>query len=267
MKNTLKYGFVAAISILALSSCSNDDSPRISGHGELKLEFDQAYGGNDLGLGAAQLPNPQNEILTINTVKYIVGNIVLIKSDGTSYTLPDDYFIVDEANELSHEIELQDIPAGDYVAVRFGIGVTPEQYNLGQAAQGPFGQTATAAGLLADWNVGYNFFWIGGSFTSPTVTAQTPFEVKTRKTSLTDNYLEVTLDFPSTALVRQTIAPTVHIIADLSKALEGDYHLKLSDHVSGGAAIVTDDLIISAITENLANVFSVNHIHNDPHEH
>ena len=184
MKNTINK----AIAILAMSavvaSCSNNDEEAITGTGKLVAEFDNSFGSNDLILTTQANTTSQGEILKITTVKYIISNIVLTKQDGTTVTYPksDSYFIVDEATADSHEIELENIPAGNYTKIKFGIGVDKAQWELGAAGQGNFLTAAQDAGMLWSWSAGYKFLDFEGTFTSATATTNTPFMVHTGQT-------------------------------------------------------------------------------------
>ncbi|HLN96018.1 MAG TPA: MbnP family protein, partial [Flavobacterium sp.] len=99
-------------------SCSNDDNNTPSGTGNLTVEFDNVFGANDLILNTASYSTSQNENLKISQVKYIVSNIKLTRTDGTIFTYPkaESYFIVDETDVTTHELELSGIPAGDYTS-------------------------------------------------------------------------------------------------------------------------------------------------------
>lgn len=267
MKNTL-YKALAIVAIsITLGSCSSDDSSSdISGKGKIILEFDNAYGTNDLILNTQPNKTSNNEILKISMVKYIVSNVVLTKADGTTFTYPKSksYFIADEASAEGREFELTDVPAGDYVKVKFGIGVDEEQWKLGAAGQGDLLALADDAGMTWTWAAGYKFLAFEGTFTSPTVTTATSFMVHTGKTGTDYNYTEVTLDLPTKALVRTTITPEVHLITDVSKIIDGTNKIKLSDNNAGGmGAMIMGGTNLPLITQNVSGMFRVDHVHND----
>ena len=114
----------------------------------------------------------------------------------------------------------ENIPAGDYTKIKFGIGVDKAQFDLGATGQGDFLATAQDAGMMWNWTAGYKFVLFEGKFTSSTVSSATPFMVHTGQTGTDYNYTEVTLDLPTKALVRTTITPDVHIFADVSKIID-----------------------------------------------
>jgi hypothetical protein len=264
MKFQLKN--IAAIVVIAISlfSCSNDDEV-ISGNGNLKLEFDNVYNANNLAFNTPYT-NSNGEVVKINKLKYIVSNIVLTKADGTTFTLPksQSYFIVDEATAASALLNLPNIPAANYTKVSFGIGVDQAQFNLGATGQGDFLALAQTAGMMWSWSAGYKFLAFEGTFISSTVTTATSFMVHTGQTGTDYNYTTVTLNLPTNALVRTTITPQVHIMADISKVLDGSNKISLtaSNGMGMGAMIMSGDKL-PLITSNLPTMFSVEHVHND----
>lgn len=256
----IKFFAVLTAAFFAFS-CSNDDnaSEQLTGTGSLKVEFDQTYGDADFIQGAVYT-NTNGEEVSISKAKYIVSNIVLTKEDGSTYTVPksQSYFIIDEFTEASTLLNLPNIPAGNYTKIKFGIGVDQEQFNLGATGQGNFLATAQDAGMMWSWSAGYKFLALEGMFTSSTQSTGAMYMVHTGKTGTDYNYAEITLNFPDKALVRTTITPQVHIMADLKQVLDGTNKINLSEQamVMGGAKL-------ALVTANLANMFEVHHVHND----
>lgn len=258
-----------AIAVLALSAtftaCSNDDET-ISGTGNLAIEFDNSFKGDDLILDTQANTTASNEVLKISSIKYIISNIVLTKEDGTTFTYPksESYFIVNEADLATHVLNLKDVPAANYTKVTFGIGVDKEQWDAGATGQGDFLATAQAAGMMWSWSAGYKFVAFEGTFTSATVTTPVPFKVHTGQTGTDYNYTTVALDLQTKALVRSTITPQIHIITDLAKILNSTNVIKLSDNnPNGTGANIMGGANLPLVTANVATMFSVDHVHND----
>lgn len=265
MKNLLNKAIVIIVLSTVFAGCTSNEEV-ISGTGNLGLEFDNSFGANDLILGTQTNTTSNNEILKINRIKYIISNIVLIKEDGTTFTYPksESYFIVDEATESSHLLELINVPAANYTKVKFGIGMDQAQYNLGETSQGAFLAKAQAAAMIGSWSQGYINLDFEGSFTSSTVTSATNFMVYAKKTAAANNYTEVTLDLPTKAMVRTTISPEIHIVSDVSKIVDGTTKFKLSDYtMTGMGAMIMDGANLSLITANLKGMYTVAHVHND----
>lgn len=78
------------------------------------------------------------------------------------------------------------------------------------------------------------------------------------------NYTEVTLDLPTKALVRKNIKPAIHVVTDLSKILDGENTIKLSDYNEAGmGAMIMGGEALPKITTNISKMFRVDHVHND----
>nr|WP_298657900.1 MbnP family protein [uncultured Flavobacterium sp.] len=260
----IKFAALAFTSLF-IFSCSKDDAEEITGQGNLKVEFDNIYGGADI-LPSATYTNSNGEVVKITRAQYIVSNIVLTREDGSTYTVPksQSYFIIDELTDSSLLLNLPNIPAGNYNKIKFGIGVDQEQFNLGATGQGDFLSQAQNAGMMWSWSAGYKFVAFEGKFTSSTVTSETTFMVHTGKTGTDYNYTEVTLNFPDLAKVRTTITPQVHIMADLKHILDGTNKISLTEsNGMGMGAMIMSGAKLPLITANLVNMFSVHHVHND----
>lgn len=269
----MKFQFkniIAVVAIaLAFTSCSKDEDPAIDttpiGYGSLKVEFDNVYGTANLALGT-NYTNSNGEVVQVSKAKYIISNIVLTKTDGAIYTYPksESYFIVDELTPSSVILNLANIPAGDYKAIKFGVGVDQTQWALGATGQGNFLAYAQNAGMMWSWSAGYKFLALEGTFTSSTVTTAAQYKVHTGQTGTDYNYADVALNFPNNALVRTTITPQVHVMTDLSKVLDGTHKVSLTASNMGGmGAMIMGGSQLALITGNVPSMFSVEHVHND----
>ena len=266
MKIQLK-NIVAVMAIaLTVASCSSDDDNTNTGQGKIDVEFDNVFGDANLILNSQANVTSQGETLNVSDVKYIISNIELTREDGTVFVYPkaESYFIVSEANADSHVLELDNIPAGNYTKIKFGIGVDETQYNLGETVQGDFFAAAQNEDMAWTWSAGYKHLLFEGMFTSATVTTPTVFMVHTGKSGANYNYTDVTLDFPDTALIRTDITPDVHIFADVAKIIDGTNKISLTDNNMGGmGAMIMSGANLPLITANLPSMFTVDHVHND----
>jgi len=268
MKNILKKSIAVLAVVVALVSCSKKEEA-ILGTGTLKIQYENGFAGNELVLGSPTVATSQGEVLKINTIKYIISNIVLYNENGDVFTYPksQSYFIVDEQTPESLLISLPNVPAGNYNKIKFGIGVDQAQYDLGASGQGNFWTQAQAAGM--DWNQGYKYIRFEGSFTAvnanPTINNDTSYTVQTGLTANDYNYREVILNLPTSALVRTTITPQVHLSTDLSKIIDGTNKVSLAANTTlGSGAVIMGGAVLTKISDNITSMFSVEHVHNDP---
>lgn len=260
MKFQLKNILAVMAITLAMVSCSNDDDSSQSS-GDLVVEFDNIYKGANLAFNT-EYTNSNGEKIKVATAKYIVSNIVLTKLDGSTFVYPknDSYFIVDESNPESTELLLSNIPVGDYKAIKFGIGVDQARWEQGVDAQANFWAEAQATEMEWGWTAGYKYVNFEGTFTTPTNTTAAQFQAHTGRSADNYNYTEITLSFEEgeNALVRGTNLPQIHVMADLSHILDGTNKINLSEGAS-----IHGGVKMSLMTQNLSNMFVVDHVHND----
>ena len=256
-----KFACAIMLAISIVSCASDNDDEIISGNGTITVEFDNAYSDSDLLLNSSTYNAVGTEKLKISKVKYIVSNIRLKDESGTVFTYPknDCYFIVDESDENSQNINLSGVPAANYTEITFGIGVDQARYTEGATGQGDFLTQATDAGMMWSWTAGYKFFVYEGLYTSATTTTETAFafHMGSHGTAL-DNYKEVTLSLPNTARVRTNLTPVVHLVADLSKLFKGTNEFSLDEKTS----MHVDAERSPKFATNVNNMFEVDHVHN-----
>lgn len=259
--------------ILPFSCDKNDDGEfGPNDKGSIILEFDNVVGSQNLQLNGPQTyTNANGDQFNVTLLNYYISNIKLKKSDGTVYTVPQDssYFLVQESIAASREIELNNIPAGDYTEVTFMVGVDSLRNTLDLSKRTGILDPAAHSGddnMYWSWNSGYIFFKMEGL--SPQATTDAAGNKKFRyhiggfggmNSKTINNIKTVTRTFgDDKATVRSSITPQVHIIVDVLKAFEG------SSKVSIGA---NTTVMFAPYSVNIANnyveMFTVHHVHND----
>lgn len=261
---------ISAILTGALPSCTDTTvEPVTSGDkNTVTLEFDNRVGAQKLVLGPTNYKNSSGEDFTVSTLNYFISNVSLKKNDGTSVKFPDQYFLIRQSDATTLQPKLKDVPAGDYTGITFTIGVdslrssSPVSERKGVLDPEAYKEDPMYWG----WNSGYIFLKLEG--TSPAA----PLDAAgTRKfqyhiggfggyqTPGVNNLKTVTLAFPSgSATVRKSIAPTVHLIADLSKVFSGATTIRLAE-----TNLVHMPVAGVAIANNYRAMFTVDHVHND----
>lgn len=272
MKFQIKNIAAVMAATVLFVSCNNDDngsSVNEGTTGDAELFFDNGVAGDALMLGNTYA-NSNNESLTIERLNYIVSNIALIKADGSEFVYPkeESYFIISQEAGM-FTVHLENIPAGDYKKVRFGIGVDNQRYLQGETAQQSFWDLATQHNLTWTWSTGYRFINFEGTFTSTANAEPVTFQVHQGSNTATDNYREVTLDLPSTARVREGEQPSIHIKTDANVLLDGDKKIRLQDNLNGAgnAASVMGGQNLIDIAGNSLKMFTVDHVHNGSGSH
>ena len=180
---------------------------------------------------------------------------------------PNNYFLVRQSVATSLVAELKDIPAGNYKEVTFTVGVdslksiSDVSQRIGVLDPASYGND----NMYWAWNSGYIFTKIEGiSSVAPTNSAGLKkFEYHVGgfggRTSVTKNNLRtVTLSLADMATVRANIAPEVHLFVDVAKVFDGVTTLKLAT-----TNVVHSMATATPIANNIAKIFSIDHVHND----
>lgn len=246
-------------------SCSKDDDSSSTENkqpGIAKIEFDNAVNGDDLILESTYYSKSNDEKYSIDEVKYIVSNIVLIDNLGTEFVYPKDesYFIINEKNTPSMELDLTQIPAGTYTQIKFGFGVDQEKYLQGASGQGDLLVEAEQEEMMWAWQAGYRFLKLEGNFKVGNDNTETfyKYHVGSHGSTL-DNYKEITLNLPIPAQVEKGKSPTIHIVANLSKVFDGVHTMTINDNPQ----IMVNPDLSPKVAENVSNMFMVHHVHNE----
>lgn len=265
MKSTIKYVAVAAMALL-FASCSDDDNNTAQPNtfGDAEVYFDNGVAGDALTLGT-NYTNSNGETLKIERLSYIVSNFVLIDENGNSFTYPkeDSYFVIsEEDNRLTAHLE--NIPAGNYKQIKFGIGVDNQRYLQGETAQQSFWDLAAQHDLTWTWSTGYKFILFEGTFTTPLAAGEKGFMVHQGSNTATDNYREVTLNLPTTARVRTGDLPSIHVKSDVNVLLDGTNKISLFANLNpaGTSAGIMGGENLVKIAANSLSMFTVDHVHN-----
>lgn len=266
--------FLIAITLFTLSSCRNNDDDEIqdSTPGNLQIKFENGF--NNLGnivLNQTTQTSANGQKHQFTSLKYIISNIVLIDENGGEFKFNENNpdkgaFIINQEKAVGGVVyvNLNEIAQNNYKKIRFGLGISPVAYLLGQSGQGIFWQKAKDEGMAWSWAAGYIFTKLEGKYGNSQ--AETNFmnhggNMGDPNANGTLNlYREIMLDLPATARVTKNSTPSIHIIADLNQYLSGENKLTLT--TANEMAMGSSEHLVK-MTNNLAKMFKVDHVHND----
>lgn len=112
--------FLIAASLFMGCSAENEAQP---GPGTLTIEIDHVVGTEPLVVYDAIYHTPAGDEFTVWKLKYYLSNFTLRKADGTTYKVPESYYLVNAFDPETREITLENIPAGNYTSLDFMIGI------------------------------------------------------------------------------------------------------------------------------------------------
>lgn len=171
-------------------------------------------------------------------IKYVISQIHLIRADQSEFAyhpdnLDEGAFLINQANPESLKIWLSQIPEGEYVQIRFGLGVPFEINHLDEEKFPKFYAMAGAheAEMHWEWGLGYRFAKIEGQYGEENkkfiVHIGSTWQGTKNDTSTyvqgVDAYREILLDLPETLKVENS-RPHLIVQADFHKLLSGHAH-------------------------------------------
>ncbi|MFD0941144.1 MbnP family protein [Pedobacter boryungensis] len=242
--------------IVGFTSCKKDEVINSTEKGSVTIEFENEVNGVPLVLNSQNYKNANGDSYNISVFKYYISNIKLTKTDGTIYSIPESYVLVDASKPSSFLNSFKNIPAGDYTKISFIIGVDKER-NLAGAQTGALDP---ALGMFWTWNSGYIFVKLEG--TSPQSTA-TNNVLTFHIGGIVDpnNTIRIfSTDFSTgnPLRIRADKNPQIHFSANAGSLFTGKQNISFANlnFTMGGAnsVIVADNYVSS--------LFEFEHIHN-----
>lgn len=145
---------VMALVLLAVSACKKDKiepTPGTTASDVVTLKIAHQWDQLPFVLNT-DLVNPfTGDSLNFAAFKYYVSNIRLKKENGSWWSQPDSYFLLDLSNGTTSSIQLEGVPHGEYTEIAYTLGVDSTRNVSG--AQG--GALSPAHGMFWSWNSGY----------------------------------------------------------------------------------------------------------------
>lgn len=260
---TLKIYFAILTTIaITASSCKKDPhevpdpvAPPAT-TGSLMLHFENMVGALPLVLNSQSYVDANNDTFNISKFNYYISNIKLTRSDNSVYSETESYHLLQASDTTTLEFELSNVPFGTYTSIEFMIGVDSIRNVSGAQA----GALDPANGMFWDWSSGYIMAKLEG--TSPQSTAAgNGILFHVGGFSGANNVLKtVSPSFNlATANVSSTVIPEIHFGVDVLEMLTTPTTINFATlntiHMPGASA--------KTIADNYADMFSVEHIHND----
>lgn len=252
--------------VLLIASCKKDKE-ELTGKGSVTMHFDSRFGSDELVFGTDYVTQ-NGDSVNLSTFNYYVSNFVLVNENGTEYTVPQDecYHLVRHSDEATHELTLNNIPAGKYTAVKFIVGVDSAKSCTSASARTGDLDVVTNADMYWMWNSGYIFYKMEG--TSPSAPLDTASGTRMffyhiggfggYSSATINNIKNISLVAPEQILVGEGHAPEVHTFVDAREVFSSPNMLMIADHPG-----VMFSSFSTSIADNYQDMFSINHVHNE----
>ncbi|AWM31598.1 MbnP family protein [Hymenobacter nivis] len=220
---------------LAISGCKKDEAAGAD-TGSVSLEMTTVVGTAPLAFDGTSYTKSDGQTFRVTKFKYLLSNVQLLRADGTAYTAPDSYYLVDAAQTATQHLVVPNVPLAEYTGLRFVVGVDAARNTAGAQT----GALDPNNDLYWDWTAGYVFLKMEG--TSP----QAPHPAAAAEGGLRfhigDNGIQRTITFAGIPLaVTATQSPAVHLrvnvlaLFDNAGAPSKNIDFSKTSEVMGGA--------------------------------
>lgn len=255
---------IVTLSIIAvvLGSCKKDpveEAPAPTTPtdtvGSLKIEFENMVDTNALVFNTEEYVNASGDTFTVSKFKYYITNVVLTKSDGSTFVESNSYHLVDEDVASSKVITLSNVPFGTYTGITFLLGVD----SLRNVSGAQTGELDPAKGMFWSWSSGYIMLKMEGTAANSNATNHALTFHVGGFSGVNSAIRSINPSFNgATATVSSTVTPEIHIKTDLMEMFKSpntiNFAMLNTVHMPGAMA--------KTIADNYADMFSIEHIHN-----
>jgi hypothetical protein len=253
MKN---IAIVIALVAIVATSCKKEDTKTNEGvapNGSFKIEFEHVWG-MDLSPFALNtwLVHPMNrDSMRFATLRYYVSNIKLKNTKNEWISIPETYFIVDEAVSNGNIIEIKDVPAGDYTELGYTIGVDSIRNVSGIQS----GALAPSNGMFWNWTTGYIMIKAEGE--SPNASGGS-FSFHLGGFSGVNNIVkEKTTSFNGDVLtISKNSAPVIHLMANVAR-----FRHTLGSLANGSARVHMPGQAAKTMADDFTSWIRFDHLH------
>jgi len=245
----------ALLAAVVLASVSCGDEATTMGPaptGPVKLLLDHRVGSEPVVLHDIRYTNAAGNHYRIDDLRYYLSDVAFVRADGSQHATSAVH-LRDEAVADTREWSFDDVPYGDYTAVRFLFG-------LDDAHNRPDGLTVTTANLNMQWPAqlggGYHYMQLDGAFDDGAVVDPWQAHVgRLQRENVDPQPLEThfEVELPLSLHVDGTVT-TVQIQMDVNGWFAFP---NLYDFATYGGMVMDNPVVQQALSENGPHAFSL----------
>ncbi|MFN4082439.1 MAG: MbnP family protein [Bacteroidia bacterium] len=253
---TKKILLAIAILAIAVVSCKkhSHDEDHDHGNSSLVIEFDHVWGTTleQFQLNKWFVHPMSKDSMKFTMLRYYVSNIKLKKTDGNWYEIPESYYLVDASINKGNELQINDIPDGDYTNIKFTMGVDSIRNVSGVQT----GALAPSNGMFWDWNTGYIMIKAEGE--SPQ-SADGTFAFHLGGFSGEFNVVrELSMDFKGAILsIKKDASPVIHLLVNPAR-----FRHTLGSLSNGSTKVHMPGASAKTMADDFNTWIRFDHIHN-----
>ncbi len=228
---SIKFFLLLAF-VFAFVSCDDDEDIAMTQPGTFEVTFENQFNETNLQLNTTYTTS-EGETISFTRYEYILSNFRLIADNGTEYAVPDSYYFMGQGvvnPTMRRAITFTGIPAGNYTAIKFAVGVdaatntSTDQYEKGELQGG--------VGMDWGWNSGYKFINWEGTYFNIAENVSKDFKLHIGSDA---NYKEMTISFGQNLAVNGASSGQVYFEVMAEKVFNGLSFNELGLNLGGGA--------------------------------
>ncbi|GAB3857522.1 hypothetical protein GCM10028822_31340 [Hymenobacter terrigena] len=239
-----------------LGSCGKKTVEPAEPTSSFAIQLEPVVGPADLELNTKTYTKADGQAFTVSKFMVMLSNVKLTKADGSTYAVPDGYYLFDATDPKSYQILIDKVPLGDYTGISFAVGVD-DAHNNATAKGGALVHTNE---MYWDWGGEYVFLKMAG--TSPQAPASSShfitYDINGSKS------LRVVTPAFGKGVVLPVVAghvPAIHLSMDVQSLFENTTPAKNIDF-STTYIVDTSSPWNPVMADNYAaGMFTVEHIH------
>jgi hypothetical protein len=194
-----------------------------------------------------------NDTFSVITLKYYISNIRLKRSNGTWYTQPESYYLIDANDSLNYgKIVMNNVPIDDYIEMEFMLGVDSMRNCSGAQS----GALDVSHDMFWSWNQGYIFFKLEGYSSSQSVsnTKNVIYHVGGFKTPY-KNMRTISMSLPIVMQVHSDHSPTIFMKTNIQECFRNPNLIDIATYGNISSAQTIKIFVI-----NYVDMFSISAI-------
>jgi len=221
-----------------------------AGAADLRVDFLPQFNGAPLAFDVLRNQTAAGQKISVTRLDFLASDISLRRDDGT-WLEQKNWFAFISARDGKTNFTLENIPAGNYNAIRFQIGLPPE-INHGDAAQWPANHPLNpdVNHLYWGWSKEYVFLALEGGWQNGGKESGFSYHIATDRQLMTVE-MPVQLDLHSDR--------EIQVGLDIAKIFSAPNKIQLSDSTDTSHSR-TNDLLTAQLRQNVEAAFAVENV-------
>ena len=232
---------------------TDEPAPPVPVTGSFALELEPVAGADPLQLNTQAYTKADGQTFTVSKFKFLVSNLKLARADGSSYAVPDGYYLIDASDSRTYHIVVAGVPLGDYTGLSFIVGVDAAHNNAAFTS----GALNHSNDLYWEWSGEYVFLKMAGSSPQAPTGRGLTFDIGGANCARV-----VSPTFHGSILpIKDGHIPEIHIAADVKALFNSPTPARNVDFTTT-YSVESGSAWAPTVADNYAaGMFSVEHIH------